>query len=172
MRTILAAAFTLAFAAAPVAAAENFRSALEAKGNYATFLKALEASDAGWFLEEDEAYTAFVPTDAAFDALPDGVLDALLREENRPKLNAILEHHVLPDVQVTAADLSDGRSLDVAGGEPLEVSIEGSAVTVDKASVTEPDIDTDAGIVHGIDAVLVPEIVVEAMKFTGDYPTN
>ena len=148
------------------------RRCSRSKGDYSTFLKALEASDAGWFLEEDLTYTALIPTDAAFDKLPEGVLDALLREENRPKLNAILEGHVVPEAEVMSSDLSDGQMIDPATGEPLEVSIDGDAVMIGGATVVDPDIEADDGVAHGIDTVIVPEMVVQAMKFTGDYPTQ
>ena len=158
--------------AAPAAAqdAPDFRTAAEESGQFSTLLQALEASDAGWFLEEGEPYTVFAPTDAAFDKLPDGVLDALLTEENRPKLNAIIERHVIPDGEVMAADLSSGEMLDPATGEPLEVSMEGDQVMVGEATVTQPDIQTDNGVVHAIDTVLVPEIVVEAMRYREEWP--
>ena len=167
-----AAALVGALAFSTTAIAEPLPQVLEAKGEYATFLKALEASDAGWFLEADMTYTAFIPTDEAFAKLPDGVLDALLREENRPKLNAILEGHVVPEAEVMSSDLSDGQMVDPATGEPLEVSIDGDMVTIGEATVVEADIEADNGIAHGIDTVIVPEMVVQAMKFTGDYPTQ
>lgn len=148
----------------------GLKDALQEKGDYSTFLEAVEASDAGWFLEEDMAYTAFVPTDEAFAALPDGVLDALMKPENKPKLNAILEHHIVPEVVATAAEVSDGQSLDVADGEPLTVKVDGDTVMVDGAKVVEPDMEAENGIAHGIEQVLVPEIVVQAMKYTGDFP--
>ena len=136
MTRILTAALALGLSTA-LAHAAPLRDVLEEKGEYDTFLKALDASDAGWFLEEDEPYTVFVPTDAAFEALPEGVLDALLTDENRPKLNAILEGHVIPDGEVKAADLSDGQNLDPATGEPLAVSIDGDAVTVAEIAVCD-----------------------------------
>ena len=166
----VALAGALAFSTA--ALAEPLPQVLEEKGDYSTFLTALEASDAGWFLEADMTYTAFIPTNAAFDKLPDGVLDALLREENRPKLNAILEGHVVPEAKVMSSDLSDGQMIDPATGEPLEVSIDGDKVMIGEATVVDPDIEADNGVAHGIDTVIVPEMVVQAMKFTGDYPTQ
>lgn len=170
MRLLLATALSLAIL--PAAHAAGLKQTLEEKGNYGTFLQALEASDAGWFLEDDLSYTVFVPTDEAFGALPEGVLDALLQDENKPKLNAIMEGHVIPEATAMAADLSDGQSLDPATGEPLTVSVDGDAVTVEGIEVVEADIEADDGIAHGIGEVIVPEMVVQAMKFTGDYPSE
>ena len=170
MRIVSAAALlALSVSAAPAWGA-NLVETLEGKEQYSTFLKALEASDSKWFVREDVRYTAFVPTNEAFDALPDGVLDALLKEENRPKLDAVLEHHVVPDTVAKAGDLKDGQSLDVAEGESLTVKFDGSVASVDGARVVDPDVTVDQGVAHGIQAVLVPQMVVEALKFRGEYP--
>ena len=173
-RAIAATALTLSLA--PAASAAGLVAELEERGNYGTFLKALDASDAGWFLRDDDgedmAYTVFVPTDEAFGKLPEGVLDALLKEENLPKLNAILEGHVIPDAAAASADLSDGQTLDPATGEPLTVSVDGDSVMIEDIAVVEADIEADNGVAHGIGEVIVPELVVQAMKFTGDYPTE
>jgi uncharacterized surface protein with fasciclin (FAS1) repeats len=170
-RTTLLAGATALTAALPAAAAD-LRAVAEEDGRFSTLLTALDASDAGWFLEEDMTYTLFAPTDEAFGKLPEGVLDALLRDENRPKLNAILERHVVPEQEVMSGDLSDGQMVDPATGEPLRVSLSGDSVTIGEASVVAADIDTDQGVVHAIDTVLVPELVVQAMKFTGDWPAE
>ncbi len=161
----------LAPAAAQDQAGDLYAVAGEA-GEFSTLLQALKASDATWFLEGDDPYTLLAPTDAAFDELPDGVLEALLTDENRPKLNAIIEGHVIPDGEVMAADLSDGQMLDPATGEPIEVSLDGGRVMVGEAAVTQADIRTDNGVVHAIDTVLVPEIVIEAMKYRGEWPED
>ena len=149
---------------------DAFFAELEGAGAFATLVEALRASDATWFLEEGEPYTLLAPTDAAFETLPEGVLPALLTDENRPKLNAILERHLIPDGRTMAADLSDGQAIDPATGEPLEVGVDGERVTIGEAAVTEADIETENGVVHAIDAVLVPEIVVEAMKYREEWP--
>lgn len=152
------------------AAKEQFFATLTSAGDFSTLEQVLQGSDATWFLEEGEAYTLFAPTDEAFAELPNGVLDALMTEENRPKLNAILERHLVPDGALMAADLSGRDALDPATGEPLEVSSEGDGVMVGEATVTQPDIETENGVVHAIDTVLVPEIVIEAMKYREEWP--
>lgn len=149
---------------------EAFFAELGEAGPFGALVEALRASDATWFLEEGEPYTLLAPTDEAFDALPEGVIEALIRDDNRPKLNAILERHLIPDDALAAGELSGREALDPASGEPLDVSASGERVTIDDATVTEADIRTENGVVHAIDAVLVPEIVVEAMKYIGDWP--
>ena len=172
IRTPLLAA-GLALAAAPALAqdeAGDLYAVAEEAGQFSTLLEALRASDADWFVEEDVTYTLFAPTDEAFDKLPEGVLEALMTEENRPKLNAIIEGHVVPDEELAAADLSGGQTVDPATGEPLEVSVEGDQVMVGEATVTEADIQTDGGVVHAIDTVIVPEMVIEALKYREEWP--
>ena len=164
----------LALAAMPAWAqgSGDFFEVVEQQGNFSTLVTALRGSDATWFLEMNEPYTLFAPTNEAFDNLPDGVLDALMTEENRPKLNAILERHVLADQKVMAADLSDGQQIDPATGEPLSVSVSDGQVTIQDATVTQADIATDVGVIHAIDTVLVPDMVVEAMKYREEWPEN
>ena len=93
-----------------------------------------------------------------------------MTDENRPKLNAILERHLVPDEELASSDLSGREALDPASGEPLEVSAEGDSPMVGEATVTQAGIETENGVVHAIDTVLVPEIVVEAMKYTEEWP--
>jgi uncharacterized surface protein with fasciclin (FAS1) repeats len=142
------------------------------QGQFSTLVAALQGSDATWFLEMDAPYTLFAPTDAAFDNLPAGVLEALMKPENRPKLNAIIERHVVPDAKVMAADLSAGQMIDPATGEPLEVALSGDQVMIGEATVVQADIATANGVVHAIDTVLVPELVIEAMKYREEWPED
>lgn len=149
---------------------EAFFAELQEAGQFGTLVDAFRASDATWFLEEDESYTLLAPTDEAFAKLPDGVVEALLTEENRPKLNAILERHLIPDGALAASDLEGRDALDPATGEPLAVEASGESVTIGEAAVTQANITADYGVLHAIDTVLVPEIVVEAMKYREEWP--
>ena len=96
--------------------------------------------------------TLFAPTDAAFDALP---ADAVARLRDDPTvLRAVLEHHVL-DVRVMSDDLVTGEIASRDGGA-LDVVVTDGRVTVDGAAVTGPDIVAANGVVHVVDAVLLP----------------
>lgn len=128
--------------------------------------------DVTWFLEGGEPYTLFAPTDDAFAALPDGAVDALARPENHDALRAILEHHVVPDGSYAAADLPDGRTLDPATGADFDVSVSGQTVMVGDATVTRADVRTEQGIVHAVDAVLVPDLVRDALRQRGVLPAE
>lgn len=149
---------------------EAFLAELQQAGEFGTLVEALRASDATWFLEDEMSYTLFAPTDEAFAELPEGVVEALLTDENRPKLNAILERHLIPEDAMASSDIAGREALDPATGEPLDVAASGESVEVGEATVTQADIAVDRGVVHAIDTVLVPEIVVEAMKYTEDWP--
>jgi uncharacterized surface protein with fasciclin (FAS1) repeats len=179
LRATLATAAGLAIAASLPAAAQDAQAdgnelltLLEEQGNYSTLLQALEASDATWFTEEEMSYTLFAPTDEAFDKLPEGVLDALLQEENKPLLNAIIEGHVVPEQALAADDLTPVKTLDPAAGEPLPVAVENGNARIGEATVTEANLATDYGVIHGIDTVLAPEIVVDAAKYRGIWPED
>ncbi|MBU6244332.1 MAG: fasciclin domain-containing protein [Actinomycetales bacterium] len=98
-------------------------------------------------------FTVFAPTDEAFAALPAGVLDALLMPENKDTLAKILTYHVVPG-KVMAADVTDG-SVATVEGQSVTLSTS-NGVTVDGATVVTPDIEASNGVIHVIDAVILP----------------
>ena len=100
---------------------------------------------------EDVNFTVFAPTDAAFDALPSGLLESLSEEE----LTNILLYHVL-DGRVNSTDLSDGMTATTLQGKDVLITINGTDVFINNAQVTVVDIQADNGVVHVIDAVLIP----------------
>ena len=97
--------------------------------------------------------TVFAPTDAAFDALPAGTLDAVLADN--ALLTAILTYHVAP-LSALSTDLSDGMQVFTLNGATVTVTINGDGVFINDAQVTVADIVADNGVVHVIDAVLLP----------------
>ena len=101
-------------------------------------------------------YTVFAPTNEAFDALPAGALDGLLKPENKAKLAGILTYHVVPG-SVMAADLKDGQELTTVDGKKLKVSISGSTVMVNGATVIKADVKSSNGVTHVINQVLMPQ---------------
>ena len=98
-------------------------------------------------------FTVFAPTDAAFNALPSGTLAALLND--LPQLTNILQHHVVGD-SVMSGMLSNGQLVTTLLGTDVTVTINSSGVYIDNAMVTVADIVADNGVVHVIDAVLLP----------------
>ena len=120
---------------------------------FATLVAAFTAADLAETLSGMGPFTVFAPTDAAFAALPAGVLDALLLPENKEVLVKILTYHVVP-ASVLAADVTDG---DVATVEGQTVKLStADGVTVNGAKVVTADVLASNGVIHAIDAVLVP----------------
>ena len=102
-------------------------------------------------------FTLFAPTDAAFDALPAGILAALLNDI--PTLTDILKHHVI-GASVISTALSNNQVVTTLFGTDVTVTITGGNVYIDNAIVTFADIVADNGVVHVIDAVLVPSTII------------
>jgi len=118
-----------------------------------TLEAAVIAADLAGALSGEGPFTVFAPTDAAFAALPDGVLDGLL-EDTEALTNVLLYHAIAGEVPSSA--LSDGQVATTINGEDVTVSINADGIFINDAKVTVADIPADNGIVHVIDAVLVP----------------
>ena len=128
-------------------------TAVEA-GSFGTLVAAVEAAGLVETLKGDGPFTVFAPTDEAFEALPEGTVDTLLMPENQDQLTAILTYHVVPG-KVMSGDLSDGMTAETVQGETVTIMTEGG-VTVDGANVTTADIEASNGVIHVIDAVIMP----------------
>jgi uncharacterized surface protein with fasciclin (FAS1) repeats len=122
-------------------------------GSFDTLVAAVTAADLAETLSGEGPFTVFAPTDDAFAALPDGLVEALLLPENKAVLTQILTYHVVSGA-VMAADITDG---DVATVEGQTVTLSTTdGVTVNGASVLIADVPADNGVIHAIDAVLLP----------------
>lgn len=121
-----------------------------------TLFAAIDAAGLAETLQGDGPFTVFAPTNEAFAALPEGTLESLLLEENRELLVEILTYHVVPG-KVMSDDLSDGMYAETVQGSSVSVSIGNYGVSIDDASVVEADIEASNGVVHVIDAVILPE---------------
>jgi transforming growth factor-beta-induced protein len=104
-------------------------------------------------LDEDGTYTLFAPTDAAFNALPEGTIESLL--ENPELLENILLYHAVGAVALSS-DLSDGQIITTLNGQDVTVTINENGVFINEAQVIIADIIATNGVVHVIDAVLIP----------------
>ena len=128
-----------------------------AAGNFKTLVAAVQAAGLVDTLKGAGPFTVFAPTDEAFAKLPAGTVDDLLKPENKDKLVAILTYHVVPG-KVMAADVAgkDQKVKTVQGGE---IDVNGKdGVTVNGAKVIKADIVTDNGVIHVIDAVILPKM--------------
>jgi uncharacterized surface protein with fasciclin (FAS1) repeats len=124
--------------------------------DFETLVAAVTAADLVETLSGEGPFTVFAPTDEAFDALPEGVLDALLLPENKDALTSILTYHVVSG-EVMAADVTAG-DVPTVEGSTIAITTEGG-VKVNEANVTATDVDASNGVIHVIDAVLVPPTV-------------
>ena len=156
--TLAAVAMTVAASSAVPAQAQgkNIVETAVAAGSFTTLAKALQAADLVATLNGPGPFTVFAPTDEAFAKLPAGTLDTLLRPENRDKLRRILTYHVVPG-KVMAADVVKVTSAKAASGDTIAVSTRQGVVRVDEARVTATDIQASNGVIHVIDAVILPK---------------
>jgi len=126
-----------------------------AAGSFTTLAKALEAAGLVETLKGAGPFTVFAPTDEAFAKLPPGTLDTLLKPENRAKLTRILTYHVVPG-RVMAADVVKLHSATAVSGDTIAIATHGGGVMVDNAHVVKTDIVATNGVIHVIDAVILP----------------
>jgi len=124
--------------------------------DHTTLVAAVTAAGLVETLSGTGPFTIFAPTNAAFAALPAGTVESLLLPENKDKLTGILTYHVVSG-SVLAADLSDGQVVPTLNGQELKVSIAGGKVTINGATVTAADLSGSNGVVHVVDAVLLPK---------------
>jgi len=124
-----------------------------ANEDFSTLVAAVQAADLVDTLSSDGPFTVFAPTNDAFDALPEGVLDALLLEENVDVLTSILTYHVV-EGEVTSDQVTDGDVATVEG-QTVTLSTE-NGVMVNEATVVIADVEASNGVIHAIDAVLIP----------------
>lgn len=124
-------------------------------GEFTTLAAALEAADLVSTLKGDGPFTVFAPTDAAFEKLPAGTVENLLKPENRQQLADILTYHVVPG-KVMAADVVGLDEAKTVNGKMIDVEVEGDAVKVNEANVTATDVGASNGVIHVIDQVILP----------------
>ena len=124
-------------------------------GSFSTLVSAVKAADLVETLSSPGPFTVFAPTDAAFKALPKGVLDKLLLPKNKATLVKILTYHVVSGA-VESSTLKSGKVKTVEGSSVMVKIGKTGTVTVDKATVKAVDIGASNGIIHVIDKVLLP----------------
>lgn len=127
-------------------------------GSFTTLVKALEAADLVDALKGEGPFTVFAPTDEAFAALPAGTVEDLLRPENKEKLRAILLYHVVSG-KYKAADVVklNGQEVKTLQGDKVKIKAK-TGVMVDKARVVKTDVMASNGVIHVIDAVIMPKM--------------
>jgi uncharacterized surface protein with fasciclin (FAS1) repeats len=128
-----------------------------AAGSFETLASLLESAGLVDTLKGEGPYTVFAPTDDAFAKLPQETLDSLADPANAAELEEILLYHVA-EGEVPSSDLSDGQEIETLQGGSVTVGIaDDGTVTVQSATVTQPDVEASNGVIHVIDTVLLPE---------------
>jgi len=135
-------------------------------GSFGTLLAAVDAAGLTHDLMGDGPFTVFAPTDDAFDALPEGTVASLLEPENRDKLREILTYHVASGRLYGADLLEDGKVKTLAGGS-VHVRLANGRLQANDARIAGTDIDAANGVVHVIDAVLIPGMSTRAAAAAG-----
>jgi len=128
-----------------------------AADDFNTLVAAVQAADLVDALKGEGPFTVFAPTDEAFAALPEGTVDTLLMPENLEQLQAVLTYHVVPGSYISDSVDPGSYDLETLQGTTVNVVVgEDGSVTVDGANVITADIEASNGVIHVIDAVILP----------------
>ena len=126
-------------------------------GKFQTLVAAVQAADLVETLKSEGPFTVFAPTDDAFAKLGDEAIQDLLKPENKEKLVAILTYHVVPG-KVMAKDVVSLSEAATVQGQSVEIAVNDGAVSIDGATVIKADVEASNGVIHVIDAVILPEM--------------
>ncbi len=130
-----------------------------AAGNpdFTTLVAAVEAAGLAETLGAEGPYTVFAPTNEAFEALPAGTVEKLLKPANKEALTKILTYHVVAGEEIMSSDITAGKVATVEG-QKLDITTDGG-VEVNGVTVVTADIEGSNGVIHAIDGVLIPSDV-------------
>ena len=137
-------------------ASKNIVENAAASADHTTLVAAVKAAGLAETLSGKGPFTVFAPTNAAFDKLPKGTVEGLLKADKKATLAKILTYHVVSGM-MKASDLKDGQKLKTVQGENLMVSIKDGVVKINGATVTTADAVSSNGVTHVIDGVLMPK---------------
>lgn len=154
---IAAAALLLPITAGAETATKPTKNVVEiAAGNddFSTLVAAVKAADLVEALSGEGPFTIFAPTNAAFEKLPEGTVETLLKPENKEKLQGILKYHVVSGT-VMAKDVTAGE-VEMLSGAKSTITVKDGKVMIDKANVIKTDIVGTNGVIHVIDSVIIP----------------
>lgn len=124
--------------------------------DHTTLVAAVKAAGLVETLMGKGPFTVFAPTNAAFEKLPAGTVETLLKPENKAKLTSVLTYHVVPG-KLQAKDLKNGAKLKTVNGQTLTVTKKGNMVMIDGAHVTIADVISSNGVTHVLDGVVLPK---------------
>lgn len=151
-----AAAIAAVFAGSSVRAADaDIIDTAVAAGEFKTLAAALEAAGLVDTLKGPGPFTVFAPTDAAFAKLPAGTVDTLLKPENKAQLVEVLTYHVIP-ASLPAAEVVKYDQAETVEGQKINIEASSAGVKINDANVVTADVMASNGVIHVIDAVLLP----------------
>ncbi len=151
---MLAGAIALTLASSIASAADIVDTAVAGKFN--TLVAAVKAAGLVETLKGPGPFTVFAPTDEAFAKLPPGTIEMLLKPENKAKLQSILKYHVIAG-KVMAHDVMGLHSAQTVEGQSVTIQMVNGGVMVNNAHVIQTDIVASNGVIHVIDAVILPK---------------
>ena len=134
---------------------KNVVQIAEGSKDHSTLVKAVVAGELVDALSNAGPFTVFAPTNEAFDKLPAGTLDNLLKPENKADLQSILQYHVSLGVFKTE-NMQDGQTIGQVNGDNITLSVKDGKVTVNETVHVIASIPASNGIIHVVDAVLLP----------------
>jgi len=146
---------TLSAGACGAPACKDIVALAQSVPDLSTLVTAVVAGGLVKTLESPGPFTVFAPTNEAFAALPAGTLEKLLKPENKAQLDDILTYHVLA-AKVLSTDLKDGEKAKTVEGKEVTAHVSKSGVKINDANVVQADVLACNGVVHVIDAVLLP----------------
>lgn len=159
LMTLLCLVFIIGGSLSSCTEQQNIVETASATESLSTLVAAVKAADLVETLSGEGPFTVFAPTNAAFAALPEGTLDALLKPENKAQLQAILTYHVV-GANIMSTDLKDGQTAKTVQGEDIVVDLS-DGVKINGANVVTADVGTANGTVHIIDQVILPPSMME-----------
>jgi uncharacterized surface protein with fasciclin (FAS1) repeats len=124
-------------------------------GSFKTLVAAVTAADLVSTLTSEGPFTVFAPLDEAFAELPEGTVETLVKPENGQQLTSILTYHVLAG-KIMSTDLSDGMKATTVNGEEVTVHLKEGKVFINDAQVVLADVETDNGVIHAVNKVIMP----------------
>ena len=124
---------------------------------FSTLVTAIDQAGLKDALSGKGPFTVFAPTNSAFEKLPAGTVESLLKPENKDVLVDILTYHVVGE-KLTSKDISklDGKEIKMLNGKPAKITVKDGKVYINNAEIIAKDIKAGNGIIHVIDTVILP----------------
>jgi uncharacterized surface protein with fasciclin (FAS1) repeats len=132
----------------------NITQVVNEDKNMTTLKRSVIASGLDKVLSGTGPFTIFAPSDLAFEKLEKGVLDNLLKPENKAKLVDVMNYHVVSG-KISFADLKDGQKLKTVSGKELRVHVKDGQVSIEGARIQGHDVPTSNGVIHSLDTVML-----------------